>query len=85
MLSLLGQEFGSRSFLYRVFVAIAILVVVLAVSIIWDKMVYTIPVLAVCLFLAAGLKGIGRDTTTQHLDEAAGKPDTDTELDVTEG
>ena len=84
MLSLLGQEFGSRSFLYRVIVAIAILVVVLAVSVIWEKMVYTIPVLAVCLFLAAGLKGIGRETTIQQLDETAGKPDTDTDLDVSE-
>ena len=45
-----------RSFVHRAIVAATILVVTLAVSAIWQKMVYTIPVLAVLLILAASIK-----------------------------
>ena len=80
MLSLLGQEFGSRSFLYRAAVAVVILTITLAVSAIWGQMVYTIPVLAVLLFLAAGLKGLSGGTTSRNLDE--GTTDLDVDLDT---
>ena len=46
-------------FLYRLIVALIILGVTICVSAVWQKMVYTIPVLAVLLFLFAGIKGLG--------------------------
>lgn len=82
MLSLLGQKFGSGGFLYRAVIALIILVVTLAVSAIWQKMVYTIPVLAVLLFLAAGIKDLGDGSTRRNLDEeASADPDMDTGID----
>lgn len=77
MLSLFGQEFGARQFLYRTIVAAVILAVTIAVSVVWDKMVYTIPVLAVLLFLAAGLQGVSRDTTRRQLDQESVEIDLD--------
>ena len=50
----LGKRFGSSAFLRRAAVASAILSATLIVSVVWQEMVYTIPVLAVLLFLAAG-------------------------------
>ena len=82
MMSLLGQEIGSRSFLFRALVALVILIVTIAVSVIWGQMVYTIPVLAVLLFLAAGMKGLGGNTTTRNLDETSAKPDAEIEMNV---
>ena len=81
-MSLLGQKFGSRSFLYRALIALVILVVTITVSVIWGQMVYTIPVLAVLLFLAAGMKGLSGNTTTRNLDETSAKPDEDAEIEM---
>ncbi|MXX90701.1 MAG: hypothetical protein F4213_22870 [Boseongicola sp. SB0677_bin_26] len=67
MLSLINQHLESNGFLRRVAIAAVILTVTLLVSAIWQKMVYTIPVLAVLLFLAAG---IGReDSHKRNLDQ----------------
>lgn len=87
MPSLLGREFGARSFLYRVVVGMVILAITISVSVVWEKMVYTIPVLAVLLFLAAGMQGISGGTTTRNLDDDAGDvdADVDTDLDVDAG
>lgn len=82
MLSLLGQEFGARSFLYRTIVAMVVLAITLAVSVIWEKMVYTIPVLAVLLFTAAGIPGLGGGATTRNLDEDSTDLDVDLESGV---
>ena len=82
MLSLLQQELGARSFRYIAAVAVVILVVTIAVSAIWEKMVYTIPVLAVLLFLAAGLEGVSRGSTSRNLDEEGAGPDTDSETNL---
>ena len=82
MLSLLQRELGARSFRYRAAVAVVILVVTMAVSAIWEKMVYTIPVLAVLLFLAAGLEGVSRGSTSRNLDEEGAGPDTDPETSL---
>ena len=71
----LGQEFRSRMFLYRLIVALVILAVTICVSVVWQKMIYTIPVLAVLLFLFAGIKGLGSNATTRNLDEDS--PDID--------
>ena len=60
----------NSAFLQRVIVAAVILAVTLAVSVIWQRMVYTIPVLACLLFLAAGLKADG-STTRRKLDDDA--------------
>ena len=64
-----------RRFLHRAAIAAVILAVTLTVSAVWQKMVYTIPVLAVLLFLAAGIKGVGEGSTKRNLDEDA--PDVD--------
>ena len=82
MLSLLQQQLGARSFRYRAAAAVVILVVTLAVSAIWEKMVYTIPVLAVLLFLAAGLKGNSQGSTSRNLDEEGTDPDADSETSL---
>ena len=82
MMSLSGQEFESRSFLYRAPVTLVILIVTIAVSAIWEMMVYAIPVVAVLLFLAAGLKGLNGYTTTRHLDETSAKPDRDANIET---
>ena len=79
MRSLLGQDFRASSFLYRTVVAMIVLAITLAVSIIWEKMVYTIPVLAALLFLAAGLKGISGSSTRRNLDQDAVDLDVDLE------
>ena len=71
----LEQEFRSRMFLYRLIVALIILGVTICVSAVWQKMIYTIPVLAVLLFLSAGIKGLGSNATTRNLDEDS--PDID--------
>lgn len=55
--------------LYRALIAVIILAVTLAVSVIWKKMVYTIPLLAVLLFLAAGIKCPGGGFSKRNLDE----------------
>ena len=77
MLSQLGQEFSARSFIYRAVVAVFILAVTLGVSIIWERMVYTIPVLAVMLFLAAGMKGLSGATERRNLDQESVEIDID--------
>ena len=69
----------SRPFLYRSIVALIILAVTMVVSVIWQRMVYTIPVLAVLLFLAAGLNGISGNSTVRNLDEDA--PDIEADSD----
>ena len=66
----------SRHFINRAIVALAILTITLVVSVIWQRMVYTIPVLACLLFLAAGLKSEG-STTRRKLDEDAQDVDLD--------
>ena len=70
-----------RRFLYRALIALIILAVTLAVSAIWEKMVYTIPVLAVLLFLAAGIKELDDGSTRRNLDEEATDIDTDAGVD----
>ncbi len=77
MLSQLGQEFSARSFMYRTLVAAVILAATIAVSAIWEKMVYTIPVLAVLLFLAAGLQGISGGASRRNLDQESVEIDVD--------
>ncbi len=81
MLSLLRQDFGARSFLYRTVAAMAILAITLAVSVIWEKMVYTIPVLAVLLFTTAGMPGLSGGATRRNLDQKA----TDLDIDLESG
>lgn len=54
----------------RFLVALAILVVTLSVSVIWQKMVYTIPVLAALLYFAAGFRADGA-ATKRNLEEEA--------------
>ena len=66
----------TKGFLQRVVVALIILAVTLCVSVIWQKMVYTIPVLGVLLFLAAGLK-TDAGTSRQNLDEDVADHDVD--------
>lgn len=61
----------------RVLVAAVILAVTIPVSAVWGEMVYTIPVLAVMLFLAAGLKGAEKDAPTRNTDEGGGADGTD--------
>ena len=51
MLSLLGTKFGSKRLVQRAVVSVVILATTLFVSEVWGKMVYTIPVLGVLLFL----------------------------------
>ena len=70
---------GSREFLCRTAIAVTILVVTIAVSIIWQKMVYTIPVLAVLLFLAAGIK-LGNGST-RNIDQETTDLDVDAGMD----
>lgn len=82
MLSLLGQDFGARSFLYRTIVAVVVSAITLAVSVIWEKMVYTIPVLAVLLFTAAGMPGLSGGATRRNLDQEATDLDVDLESGV---
>ena len=77
MLSLLGQEFSARSFILRTLVAAIVLAITIAVSVIWEKMVYTIPVLAVLLFLAAGLRGLSGATERRNLDQEGIEIDVD--------
>lgn len=74
-----------RQFFYRTVVSAIILAVTIAVSVIWEKMVYTIPVLAVLLFLAAGLRGLSRDTTRRHLDQEAIEVDTGPDVGLDSG
>ena len=81
MVSLPKQDFRARSFLYRTVVAMAILAITLAVSVIWEKMVYTIPVLAVLLFTAAGMPGLSGGATRRNLDQEA----TDLDVDLDSG
>ena len=64
----LGRKFGSSPFLRRAAVASAILSVTLIVSVVWQEMVYTIPVLAVLLFLAAGTN-VQAGSTRRNLDQ----------------
>ena len=59
----------------------AILAITLAVSVIWEKMVYTIPVLAVLLFTTAGMPGLSGGATMRNLDQEA----TDLEIDLESG
>ena len=66
----LGRKFGSSTFLRRAAVASAILSVTLIVSVVWQEMVYTIPVLAVLLFLAAGTN-VKAGSTRRNLDQDA--------------
>lgn len=54
--------------LQRAFAALVILAVTLFVSVVWQKMVYTIPVLAVLLYFAAGVRADGA-TRKQNLDQ----------------
>ena len=68
----------SRRFINRAIVALAVLTITLIVSVIWQRMVYTIPVLACLLFLAAGLKSEG-STTRRKLDDDA------TDFDMSDG
>ena len=77
MISQLGQEFSARTFLCRALVAAIVLVATIAVSVIWEKMVYTIPVLAVLLFLASGLRGISGGTSRRNLDQEEVEMDAD--------
>ena len=58
----------NKAFFRRAVVAVIVLTVTLIVSAIWQKMVYTIPVLAVLLFLAAGIKN-DDGSTKRNLDE----------------
>lgn len=81
MLSLLGQDFGARSFLYRTVVALVVLAIAVAVSVIWEKMVYTIPVLAVLLFTVAGMPSLSGGATRRNLDQEA----TDLDVDLDSG
>lgn len=74
-----------RQFCYRAAVSAIILAITIAVSVIWEKMVYTIPVLAVLLFLAAGLRGLSRDTTRRHLDQEAIEVDTGPDVGLDSG
>ena len=66
----LGRKFGYSAFLRRAAVASAILSVTLIVSVVWQEMVYTIPVLAVLLFLAAGTN-VQAGSTRRNLDQDA--------------
>ena len=50
-------------------VSLAILMMTLAVSAIWEKMVYTIPVLAVLLCLAAGMRALDSEPTSRQVDD----------------
>lgn len=77
MISQLGQEFSARSFLSRTLVAVIVLAATIAVSVIWEKMVYTIPVLAVLLFLASELRGISGSTSRRNLDRESVEIDVD--------
>ena len=56
-----------KGILIRVVCAAVILGITLLVSAIWQKMVYTIPVLAVLLYLAAGLTA-DETSTRKNLD-----------------
>ena len=78
MLSLLNQHLESNGFLRRAVIAAVILTITLLVSAIWQKMVYTIPVLAVLLFLAAGI-GTGH-SHKRNLDQDDLDHDIDTGL-----
>ena len=49
----------------------AVAAAMLTVSVIWEKMVYTIPVLAALLFVAAGLPGLRRDPLSRQLEDTA--------------
>ena len=79
MRSFLGSEIAARSFLYRTIVAAIILAITIAVSVIWEKMVYTIPVLAVLLFLAAGLRGLSGGTSRRNIDQESVEVEIDLE------
>ena len=57
--------------MHRAGVALVILAITLAVSAIWQKMVYTIPVLACLLFFAAGMTRPDDDATKRNLEEDA--------------
>ena len=57
-----------RRFALRVAVGAAILVPTLAVSTIWREMVYTVPVLAVLLFVAAGLPALREGASRRNLE-----------------
>lgn len=73
---------GTHPFLYRTIVAAIILSITIAVSVIWEKMVYTIPVLAVLLFLAAGLQGLSRGTSRRNIDQESVEVEVDLEAGV---
>ena len=81
MLSVLGATFGTAAFLYRLIIASVILIVTLVVSAIWQKMVYTVPVMGVLLFLAAGIKDLA-DTPTRNLDEDGSDAESDMHADI---
>ena len=74
-----------RQLFFRTVVSAIILAITIAVSVIWEKMVYTIPVLAVLLFLAAGFRGIARDTTRRQLDQEAIEVDTGPDVGIDSG
>ena len=58
----------SGGILQRAAAALVILAITLFVSVVWQKMVYTIPVLAVLLYFAAGVRTDGA-TTKRNLDQ----------------
>ena len=62
---------GKTELLQRAAVAAVILAVTLIVSVIWQRMVYTIPVLAVLLFFAAGLNATS-GSARRNVDEEDG-------------
>jgi len=63
--------------LIRGLLSLAILGITLTVSVIWDKMVYTIPVLAVLMFFAAVIE---KDPTPRQLDEGSDGDEVDHEM-----
>ena len=65
-----GRGFQAGGLLRRAAVALAVLAPTLFVSVVWQKMVYTIPVLAVLLFFAAGTSA-GAGPTRRNIDEGA--------------
>jgi len=58
-----------KPLIHRGIASLVILVITLTVSIIWQKMVYTIPVLGVLLFFAAGLRNNDSRNAIKQLDQ----------------
>ena len=59
---------AGRHLIVRGLLSLAILTITLTVSVIWGKMVYTIPVLAVLMFFAAGLDDKDRYRLDEDID-----------------